>query len=64
MVDESRLVATQSSNHDCIGAYINNKNKRAIYEQSELPWRLIRLMKDRSVKTIAIFDSNANDPSI
>ena len=64
IVYQSRLVARWSSSYDCIGAQMNDKTKRVIYELSELPWVSIKLMKVRFVRTIAIIDSNADDPSM
>ena len=40
---------------------MNGRTKHAIHEWSKLPWRQIKPIKVRSVKTIVSFDSNAND---
>ena len=64
MADRSRLVARWTSNHDCIGAQINDRIKRAIHEGSELSWGQIRHIKIRSVKIIASFNSHANNPNV
>ena len=61
ILDEFRLVVKWYSSHDCIGAQINGGTKYAILKWSELPCRLIKLLKVKSIKTIASFDSKAND---
>ena len=51
MPDKSRLVARCSSNHNCIGAQMNDKIKRAIYE-------LITSRTDQTYKS-QIFEINS-----
>ena len=64
MVDKSRFVVRWSSNYDFIGALINSKTKHVIYKWSQLPQKLITLIKVKSVRTIASFDSKINDLSV
>ena len=64
IVDISKLVTRWFSNPDCIAAQINDNIEHAIHEWSELPQGLIRLIKVRTVRTIASFDSKTNDPNV
>ena len=64
MVDKSRHFARFFSNYDCIGIYINDRIECAIYKWSELPWRLIRSIKVRSLRTIASFNNNVKNWSV